>query len=165
MAEANIRNVVRNLKRQPHPTIDNLGLITPAFAAGFVDSDGCLHLSSNGSKIYSIFQKYRAICDAFQAKFGGSVRNNPNPYGDFFVWSLRKADVQAFEQQVFPFLIEKYKQGEILLQTTRQSTAVDRQRLAKLKGGRLRLRLDLDDDRRNDFVEFPVELLEAELEE
>lgn len=107
-----IASQLKAFKDKPHRVI--LERLPDPYAAGFFDGDGCFSLTPKGVHAHRIAQKYIAICDAFQKRFGGSVKLTKEGY---FTWNLYKGGL-AFVQAIHPFLRGKAEQGSLLLTIT-----------------------------------------------
>lgn len=79
-----------------------------AYAAGFLEADGCVHLPSS----VRIVNKNPDVLDWFLEKFGGKVRPKGVPK-DCFEWNLHGDDARKFLEDVYPFLIFKKPQVDI----------------------------------------------------
>ncbi len=127
-----IASQLKILKTKPHKLIKDV--LPDPYIAGFFDGDGCFSLTPKGVHAHRICQKYIAICDAFQKRFGGSVKLTREGY---FTWNLYKGGL-AFVQVVYPFLRGKAKQASLLLSFTRSSVDHVREQLRDLKGNHWR---------------------------
>lgn len=106
-----------------------------------------------------VCQKYRSICDAFGARYGGHVRIARDIDGPYPLWTLTdRASQRCFENRAFPYLIEKHAQAALILAATPANWLETKARLAQLKGGRLLL---LRNDETGGQEAFDLEALEA----
>lgn len=137
MAAARINSVRDQLKvLKASPQVEVIEPLTGPQMAGWIDSDGCLCLTKDGDKSYSLTQKYPQICQAFQRRFPGShVYTYNTPYGPYAVWSARAWKVQEqVAREVFPYLLEKREQAAIVRASSFETRAKDLARLKQLKG-------------------------------
>lgn len=105
--------------------------LTNAQAAGWIDSDGCLQL-----KNFGLCQKYPQILYAFAKRWGGHVRRMSN--ADAYTWQICEKELRdVFAADVFPFLLEKYDQGQIIINSASETAEADNIRLSSLKGHQL----------------------------
>jgi hypothetical protein len=92
-----------------------------AWAAGFLDGEGCLTVQEC-TKRGAVRPQYQALIDAAQvtplpldrlvALFGGQVR----PYRKAFYWRLYNAKTVPVCEQLLPYLVGKRRQAELLLE-------------------------------------------------
>jgi hypothetical protein len=134
---AEIEQKLKTMKGIDHELIDPKLKISYAYFAGFVDADGCLAMNGLNSQKHSISQKYRAVCDAFKIRFGGTVTETTtkknNKTFPLYVWYICKG-AKLFLLQIHPFLIEKRKQAELILNITSETFLVDKASIRQLKG-------------------------------
>lgn len=120
-ARLKILELLKQMKTLEHQAV--VGSLSLPYFAGFFDADGCIVLHCEKHIYVSVSQKYRVICDSFQAKFGGGVyvdkRNNQ------FKWKLSsRPECLEFLRVVHPYLIEKQEQAMICSQTVLSSTDI-----------------------------------------
>jgi hypothetical protein len=127
-------DVISRLKMQKHIAHDPITEQLPLpYIAGMVDSDGCLGAIIKGTQRHSVGQKYSAICNALRNQFGGSVTPN-TIHGTVFVWQVGGANAVSFLNAIFPYLIEKRQQAEIINSLDTNDAKTVLARLQKLKG-------------------------------
>lgn len=96
-----------------------------AYAAGYIDGDGCLYIGSysNSNKIiyeYSIqvSSVKKESCDWLKNKFGGSIRtkekegNRRTPY----VWTIKNKECIELAHAIRPYLVEKQYECDIFIE-------------------------------------------------
>lgn len=98
------------IKRTEHLPIDQV--MHPGYVAGFMDSDGCIHVDARGSRRYEVGQKYEAICVALKNQYGGSISKDKN---ECFHWRVSWNDGEKFITDIAPYLISKRKQAELAI--------------------------------------------------
>ena len=97
-----------------------------AWAAGFFDGEGCVHISFQrttdvhrlGSFRLSadVCGRNRAAIDKYAALFGGNVRvyyNRRFPDAPYYGWRLDALKAVAFLEQVLPYLVNKHEISEL----------------------------------------------------
>ena len=130
-----IKTIVAELARLK--TIEQVDVpqdITAQQAAGWMDSDGCVALSREGQKAYTVAQKYPQILHAFQRTYGGTVRQARIGKYSLWGWRLKAAGTDEFLQDVAPWSVEKHEQFRIVANSTPATRAADLARLKQLKG-------------------------------
>ena len=101
---------LKTLKATPHPAIHVVP--TLPYFAGFFDADGCVVLTKKGLVAAQVGQKHRAICDALQKAFAGTVAGCRTRAQ--FTWAAFGKNGMAFFEAVLPFLVLKKRQVEIV---------------------------------------------------
>lgn len=89
-----------------------------AWAAGFIDGEGCIGVYSNGIKSsavlsLSVSQKYNEPLLKLVALFGGHLKPKSNPVG-FMEWRLYSSNALNVLKQVLPYLQSNKKEQAIL---------------------------------------------------
>jgi hypothetical protein len=101
-----------------------------AWAAGFIEADGCFQLYEKYGKNYSSrcvsvnqLEKRREVLDSLQAMFGGSIilfKKKSCTCGEVLVWRIHaKADIASMIRQIYPYMKckEKKQKAKKLLDT------------------------------------------------
>lgn len=97
-----------------------------AYAAGYIDGDGCIYLGKFIQKqemitVYEysvqVVSVKRKILDHFKNTFGGSIRKKPSKerHKDAFCWTIKGRDSAYFMQNIHCFLVDKHEQACMLL--------------------------------------------------
>lgn len=97
-----------------------------AYAAGYVDGDGCIYLGKTIQKpdmiiVYEysiqITSVKRPVLDHFQKIFGGVIRKKPfKPnHRDAFCWTIKGRESAYFIQAIHAFLVDKHEQASMFL--------------------------------------------------
>lgn len=94
-----------------------------AWAAGFIDGEGCISIARQNSKTcrsghrYTmklvVSQKRRPALDKLQAMFGGTVKKPSSQ--DIWWWVVTAQQAKLALEAVFPYLVEKYDQAEVAI--------------------------------------------------
>ena len=84
-----------------------------AWAAGFVDGEGCISLTSHRTLVLRVSQKDLRPLRKLKEMFGGSIR--PQKPTGCAQWYLSSAYAVAAIQQMLPFLILKREQADVAL--------------------------------------------------
>jgi hypothetical protein len=94
-----------------------------AWAAGFIDGEGCVSLSKAKCKTTSsgvrfvlklvVSQKRRIALDKLQSMFGGTVRRPASQ--DVWWWTVCTQDAAEVLRQLLPYLVEKHDQAVIAI--------------------------------------------------
>lgn len=86
-----------------------------AYFAGFLDGEGCFML--NGSPRIAVSNTYFRVLRMLRSTFGGRIRTmsskNPNAR-PCFQWYVSGRDAQWVLTCVYPYLVEKRAQAELL---------------------------------------------------
>ena len=113
-ARMKMKQRLEELKRIPHDRVERD--LSVAYAAGFVDSDGCLALHPSGSLMLAVYQKYPAITDTFKRQFGGYTRCCNGQCR----WDAAASNRSDVIRSMLPYLqTDKRKRAELLLARTR----------------------------------------------
>ncbi len=134
---AEVEEKLRKMKHISHEPIIEKNKIHLAYFCGFVESDGCISILSKGYGV-AVSQKYRSVLDAFQHRFGGSVRWVPKantPIGGCWVWQM-VAGARDCVRALLPYSFEKRDQMELMLECTNQNKNDIRSKMNALKGRR-----------------------------
>ena len=93
------------------------GEVEDAWAAGFIDGEGCLEIikprtSRSGSYMMrvTVSQKRREPLDRLSALYGGSIRKNKRGQFD---WRITSSSAGTMIDRILPFMIEKREQALI----------------------------------------------------
>jgi hypothetical protein len=97
-----------------------------AYAAGYVDGDGCIYLGKTIHKpkmitVYEysvqIVSVKRPILDQFKNIWGGYIRKKPSKpnHRDAFCWTIKGRHSAYFIQDIIPYLVDKNKQAGMLM--------------------------------------------------
>ena len=97
-----------------------------AWAAGFFDGEGCIHIGrltarghTNYQLIIRVSQRTREPVDEFQRLFGGFVsttRASSHPHKTQWLWGCSNAQAGKVLAQLLPFLIVKKSQAELAVE-------------------------------------------------
>lgn len=94
-----------------------------AWAAGFVDGEGCFHLQNKRYPILTVTQTELTSLERLQSLFGGRVRSvnrKKNSTKDLWVWTIHGYElVQAAASMMWPWLTVKRAQSRHVLLTAR----------------------------------------------
>lgn len=127
-----IETRVHDLKSVEHLEISRE--LSAPYCAGFVDGDGTFALYEH-KLVISVGQKYRAIADALQRKYAGTIHRRVQRGFVLWTWRLSvKQDCARFLDEVAPYLIEKAAQGKLLLDLCKANCKEIGVELAKHKG-------------------------------
>ena len=85
-----------------------------SYAAGFLEADGCIHLTNSGVAV-RVTNRNLAVLNWFQDKFKGRVREKVIPK-NCYEWNVFGEEAIEFLQYVYPFLIFKKPQADILFE-------------------------------------------------
>jgi hypothetical protein len=97
-----------------------------AYAAGYVDGDGCIYLGKTTQKpkmivVYEynvqITSVKRPVLDLFKSIWGGSIQKRPYKPGhrDAFCWTIKGRISTYFIQDINYYLVEKHQQAHFLV--------------------------------------------------
>lgn len=92
--------------------------IIRGYISGFFDAEGMIRLEEDGSPTVSIKQTYRPVLDNINSIFNGTVSKHSPPKDrrkQAFRWRILHDDTIRFLQFIYPSLIEKKKQAELML--------------------------------------------------
>lgn len=95
-----------------------------AWAAGFIDGEGCIGAYTNGLRSYHVLslavsQKYRQPLERLVELFGGTIRVKHNPK-DVFEWRMGGDRAAGILAQLIPYL-RTNKKGQAILAIQFQS--------------------------------------------
>lgn len=88
--------------------------IDHAYAAGFLEADGCIHMTDN-SVCVRITNRNLAVLAWFAERYKGQVRSKIIPAG-CWEWNVHSKDAIDFINSVYPHLIFKKPQADLLYQ-------------------------------------------------
>lgn len=92
--------------------------IIRGYTSGFFDAEGMIRLEKDGSPTISIKQTYRPVLDNINSIFNGTVDRHSSPkdgHKQAFRWRVLHDDKIRFLKFIYPNLIEKKKQAELML--------------------------------------------------
>ena len=93
-------------------------MISDQYAAGFMDGEGCINVSSCRTSTYIrvlIVNTNREVLELFQQRWGGDIKQNKQQKAHWkvsYTWRVSYAACQQFLKDVYPFLVVKKKQAE-----------------------------------------------------
>lgn len=93
-------------------------MISSEYAAGFMDGEGCINVSSCRSIMFIrilIVNTNLEVLKMFQQKWGGDISENKQHKINWkisYTWRVSHAACLAFLNDIYPFLIVKKKQAE-----------------------------------------------------
>jgi hypothetical protein len=98
-----------------------------AYAAGYIDGDGCIYLGKTiqKPKLITVYEYSiqtvsvkKPVLDHFKSIFGGHIRLKPfkKRHKDAFCWTIKGNIAVQFAQQIFPYLIDKKYQCSLLIE-------------------------------------------------
>ena len=93
-------------------------MISDQYAAGFMDGEGCINVSSCRTTTYIrvlIVNTNREVLELFQQRWGGDIKQNKQHKAHWkvsYTWRVSHAACLAFLQDIHPFLVVKRKQAE-----------------------------------------------------
>ena len=92
--------------------------MTPEYAAGFFDGEGCVNCSSNRNNSFVrilVVNTNIDVLKAFQAVWGGDINANyrqKSHWKQAYTWRLQHKSATDFLTEILPFLIVKRQQAE-----------------------------------------------------
>ena len=92
--------------------------MTPEYAAGFFDGEGCVNCSSSRNNSFVrilVVNTNIDVLKAFQAVWGGDIYANyksKSHWKQAYTWRLQHKAASNFLQKILPFLIVKRQQAE-----------------------------------------------------
>lgn len=91
-----------------------------AYAAGYVDGEGCLPVSPRTWKIAVLVSNtHRPTIEWFHARFGGSTTKARPPrkanHRPIYTWQIVRRDAHRFLRQTVPYLNEKTVQALLMI--------------------------------------------------
>lgn len=97
-----------------------------AYAAGYIDGDGCIYLgkTTQKPKMISVYEHSiqitsvkKEVLDIFKSEFGGYVRKKPSKprHKDAFCWTIKGRESECLAQNITPYLVDKKSQCMMLI--------------------------------------------------
>lgn len=90
------------------------------YAAGFLDGEGCFELLGPAHKScirIKVYNSYKPVIDWFLETFGGSYYNAGRmSIKPMYAWSITGENCVNFCKLIIPFLKEKKRQAEIIVE-------------------------------------------------
>jgi len=92
--------------------------MTPEYAAGFFDGEGCVNCSSSRNNSFVrilVVNTNIDVLKAFQAVWGGDINTNTKTKAHWkqaYTWRLQHKAATNFLTEILPFLIVKRQQAE-----------------------------------------------------
>lgn len=126
-----VDNELRRLKQVAHPPITVQ--LPFAYCAGLFDAEGCVSIYNRSSWKIEVSQGYPEILFALKRQFGGSVFVSQKT-ARRCNWQLYSGAGRHFLQGILPFLIEKKRQVELVLNMDPGSGEEVKKLLRELKG-------------------------------
>src|ERR1700722_2750796 len=108
-----------------------------AYAAGYVDGDGCFHIGKRGNKFivqFIITSTNREVLAWFQRTFQGSIssakKKNINiTHKDLYQFSLSKLLGIPFAESIFSYLVEKREEAQLFINFASAKTSDEKMNL------------------------------------
>ena len=111
-------------KSQHQPTIE-ISDYDLAWAAGFIEADGCFQLTSKKGRTYlhrcvsvNQLEERKEVLEHLQAVFGGSIRlfkKESCKNGQVLIWRIHsKADISNLIQKIYPYMKCEQKKFQAL---------------------------------------------------
>ena len=119
---------IKQMKRHVHAQIT--AQLSPAYAAGFVDADGCLAITP-GIKISAV-QKYPAILYALAEVYKGSVAQETRAKAGWH-WNVYGDSARHCLTETLPFFVGKRPQAELLATLNRENRLEVKAKITALK--------------------------------
>ena len=119
---------IKQMKRHVHAQIT--AQLSPAYAAGFVDADGCLAITT-GIRITAV-QKYPAILYAFAEVYKGSVAQETRAKAGW-QWRVCGDSARHCLRETLPFFVGKRPQAELLATLNRENRLEVKAKITALK--------------------------------
>jgi hypothetical protein len=113
LAKKQARDDLKKLKHIEHDPISEEINPTDAYFAGFSDGEITLDVHGKNSQHHTISQSYRPICDAFERRFGGTIRWSIPP-NSVFVWTIYTF-ADKFLKTIAPYIVGKKAQVDLIL--------------------------------------------------
>lgn len=91
--------------------------MTPEYAAGFFDGEGCVNCSSNRNNFFVrilVVNTNLDVLKAFQEVWGGDINANyksKSHWKQAYTWRLQHKAATNFLEEILPFLIVKKQQA------------------------------------------------------
>jgi len=93
-----------------------------AYAAGYIDGDGCFHIRKQQSKFVNHFiitSTNRNVLAWFKKTFGGTIssakKNQPKKHKPLYQFSIKKKIGIPFTESIIPYLIEKIEEAKVFI--------------------------------------------------
>ena len=98
--------------------------IDHAYAAGFLEADGCIHITKNTACV-RVVNRNTEVLKWFQLRYGGQVRSKVKPEG-CWEWNIHSDAAVAFVDCVYDHLLFKKPQADLLYEffNTRQKRGI-----------------------------------------
>ena len=98
--------------------------IDHAYAAGFLEADGCIHVTANSACV-RVTNRNLDVLNWYKDRYGGQVRSKVTPVG-CWEWNIHSDDAIAFLDSVYDHLVFKKPQADLLYEffETRQQRGV-----------------------------------------
>jgi hypothetical protein len=93
-------------------------MISSEYAAGFMDGEGCINVSSCRSSLFIrvlIVNTNKEVLELFKQRWGGNIQQNKRYKDNWktsFTWRVSHISCFNFLTDIYPFLIVKKKQAE-----------------------------------------------------
>lgn len=103
-----------------------------AYAAGYIDGDGCFHISKYKNKFIAsliIVSTNKDILDWFKSQFGGTVSQSKKVIEGWkpqYHFTQRRTNAIPFIKSILPYLIEKHAEAEIFIQFCQSQKRLER---------------------------------------
>ena len=136
---ADAREQLMAMKQQEHVVITRRP--PAAYFSGFFEADGCVCIKGPNGLCVKVSQKYRAVCDAFAAAYGGSVGKyavKKSTLGHMWQWQAYGYKAWEFLRQAEPFAFEKKEQMCLALGINKDNWQQSKAHMDAMKGRRKR---------------------------
>lgn len=117
-----------------------------AYAAGFIEADGCFHLTNSGVAV-RVSNKHVPTLEWFKEKFGGRLNSKVKPT-NCWDWNLHGPNAVEFTKQLLPFLKMKIREADILIKFGSKINPRGKKVSEELKSYRNKLRQEIKDARK-----------------
>ena len=93
-------------------------MISNEYAAGFIDGEGCINVSSNKTNIFIrvlVVNTNRHVLELLQERWGGDIRQNKQHNKTWkvsYTWRVQHKSCLNLLNDIYPFLIVKKQQVE-----------------------------------------------------
>ena len=88
--------------------------IDHAYAAGFLEADGCIHVTKNSACV-RVTNRNLEVLKWFEVRYGGQVRSKIIPIG-CWEWNIHSDGAVLFINKVYEYLVFKKPQADLLLE-------------------------------------------------
>lgn len=129
-ARSEIKETLRELKKQPHDDIPSNFKPSNAYIAGLMDGDGCFDTFGKNGQKHGLKQKWRPVCDMLCRIYGGSVYKTLK---DTYNWDVHTFAPQLIKD-VAPYIVGKRKQVDLIIAMKPGEGAAVHAMLHDLKG-------------------------------